>query len=83
MAIKRFPVERIYVYRLLCDKCGEEMEKGNIIKLSYPPTYEYHCKKCGMYHQSKVEYPFMKYKLDELIPKELTEEEMIKIAYSS
>ena len=82
MAIKRFPVERVYVYRLFCDRCGEEMVKVNTYPSS-PPTNEYHCSKCNMYHQSTIDYPFMKFKVDDLLPKELTEEEMNKIAYNS
>jgi len=79
MAIKRFPVERIYFYRLFCDNCGEEMVKGNIAQLTNPPTFEYNCKKCGMHHLSKVEYPYLYFKLNELLPDVVDEESIFEL----
>lgn len=76
MAVKRYPVERIFVYKLFCDFCGTEMVKGNVAKLSNPPTYEYRCPNCRAFHLSKLDFPVTKYKLDEMLPAEIKEEDI-------
>ena len=52
---------KVYMDRLYCDKCGEEMEFTGMVLTSYPPRYPHSCPKCGHRETLKDKYPKVRY----------------------
>lgn len=68
MPLKKRKVTGMYLVDMYCDKCGEPMEISPMVLSSYPPIYQYNCKKCGHTASSRgVHYPRIEYEYsDEL-----------------
>lgn len=59
------PVKAIEVVRLYCDECGKEMKRDDIVMVSIPPYYSYHCENpdCSCYNHriySQTLYPLLR-----------------------
>lgn len=65
MNIKTIPVN-VYIEHAYCE-CGEKLERGNEVRLTYPPQYSYTCPKCGKCETSFDIYPKVTYKEKEII----------------
>ena len=61
----RIPVD-VFIVTAMCKKCGTELAATGATfcdhsKLSYPPTYEHQCPKCGVMHWCDKTYPCTEY----------------------
>lgn len=53
---------KVFVERLYCDECGEEMVFSGMVLCSYPPKYPHECPKCGFKTTMEEQYPKIQYK---------------------
>lgn len=51
----------VYMDRLYCDECGEEMEFTGMVLASHPPQYPHACPKCGHRTMAVEKYPKVRY----------------------
>lgn len=52
---------KVYMDRLYCDVCDEEMEFTGMVLTSYPPQYPHSCPKCGHRITTTEQYPKVRY----------------------
>lgn len=62
--IKGRKITNIQELNMYCDLCGEQMEQGNYVLTSNPPTYVYECK-CGHHTTSHMRFPRLVYEYEE------------------
>ena len=52
----------VFIERLRCPECGEELESGTVYYGANPPIYSYKCPKCNYTTTSFELYPKVVYK---------------------
>lgn len=43
MSLKKKYIKRMYIEEVFCDKCGAPMVQSDMVLLSYPMQYPFHC----------------------------------------
>jgi len=64
MAIRANNV-KIYVLRIICEDCMNEMEFFGMNLDSEPQKYQYVCGKCGKIEELSERYPIIQYRTDD------------------